>query len=113
MKAGTLSHRIELQRPEEVQDPQTGAVDLVWGKYATQRAARYYPLRVRERLAAAAVHSEQTGEFRVRYDPAITPDMRVIHRGKAYAILGVMPDPDSGLEYMTIAVSEGVIFDGR
>lgn len=109
MKAGTLSHRIEIQRPEEVQDPNTGAVDLVWTAYATQRAAHYYPLRVRERLAAAAVHSEQTGEFRVRYDAGITADMRVIHRGKQFAILGVMEDPDSGLEYMTLAVSEGVV----
>lgn len=109
MKAGTLSHRIEIQRPEEVQDPNTGAVDLVWTAYTTQRAAHYYPLRVRERLAAAAVHSEQTGEFRVRYDAGITADMRVIHRGKQFAILGVMPDPDSGLEYMTLAVSEGVV----
>lgn len=113
LAAGKLHHRIEIQRPEEVQDPNTGAVDLVWTTYATQRAAHYYPLRVRERLAAAAVHSEQTGEFRVRYDAGITADMRVIHRGRAYGILGVMPDPDSGLEYMTLAVSEGVVFDGR
>lgn len=103
-----LRHRIELQRPEEVQDPQTGAVDLVWVKYA-DRWAEYVPASVREFIAAAAVQSEVKGRFVVRYDAGITADMRVIHRGKAFAILGVMPDPDSGLEYMTLAVSEGVV----
>lgn len=107
-----LRHRIELQRPEEVQDPQTGAVDLMWVKYA-DRWAEYVPSSVREFIAAAAVQSEVKGRFVVRYDEAITPDMRVIYRGKQHAILGVMEDPDSGLEYMTLAVSDGVVFDGR
>ena len=103
-----LRHRIEIQRPQEAQDPQTGAVDLVWTKYA-DRWAEYVSSSVKEFIAAAAVKSEVKGRFVVRYDAGITADMRVIHRGKAFAILGVMPDPDSGLEYMTLAVSEGVV----
>lgn len=108
LSAGKLRHRIELQRPEEVQDPNTGAVDLVWVKYA-DRWAEYVPSSVREFIAAAAVQSEVKGRFVLREDATITADMRVIHRGKAYQILGVMPDPDSGLEYITLVVSEGVI----
>lgn len=108
MKTHRLRHRIEIQRPQEVQDPNTGAVNLVWVKYA-DRWAEYVAQSVREFIAASAVQSEVKGRFTVRADEGIVPSMRVIHRGKAFAILGVMPDPDSGLEYMTLAVSEGVV----
>lgn len=112
LSAGKLRHRVAIQRQVETQDPNTGAVDVTWQLYA-DRWAEYVASSVREFIAASAVQSEVKGRFVVRYDAGITPDMRVIHRGKAYAILGVMPDPDSGLEYMTLAVSGGVVFDGR
>lgn len=102
-----LRHRVSIQRKVETQDPSTGAVSVTWQLYA-DRWAEYVASSVREFIAASAVQSEVKGRFTVRHDDGITPDMRVIHRGKAYAILGVMPDPDSGLEYMTLAVSEGV-----
>lgn len=34
--------------------------------------------------------------------------MRITHRGKVYNIAGVLPDNMSGLEYITLPVSEGV-----
>ena len=34
--------------------------------------------------------------------------MRVVHGGKVYNIHGVLPDMRSGLEYLTLPVSEGV-----
>ena len=112
LAAGKLRHRVTIQRQVEAQDPKTGAVSVTWQLYA-ERWAEYVASSVREFIAAAAVQSEVKGRFTVRTDELITADMRVIHRGKAYGILGVMPDPDSGLEYMTLAVSEGVVFDGR
>ena len=112
LAAGKLRHRVMIQRQVETQDPNTGAVSAAWADYGA-RWAEYVAQSVREFIAAAAVQSEVKGRFVVRADETVTPDMRVIHRGKAYAILGVMPDPDSGLEYMTLAVSEGVVFDGR
>ena len=108
--AGKLRHRVTIQREVEMQNPDTGAVSVSWVTYA-DRWAEYVAQSVREFMAAASVQSEVKGRFVVRADETITPDMRVVHRGKAYAILGVMPDPDSGLEYMTLAVSEGVIAD--
>lgn len=110
MRAGKLRHRVTIQREVEMQNPDTGAVSVSWVTYA-DRWAEYVAQSVREFIAAASVQSEVKGRFVVRADETITPDMRVVHRGKAYAILGVMPDPDSGLEYMTLAVSEGVIAD--
>ena len=110
--AGKLRHRVTIQQEVETQDPDTGAVSVSWVTYA-DRWAEYVAQSVREFIAAASVQSEVKGRFVVRADETVTPDMRVIHRGRAYGILGVMPDPDSGLEYMTLAVSEGVVFDGR
>lgn len=102
-----LRHRVQIQQQVETQDPDTGAVDVSWELYA-ERWAEHISSSVKEFIAAAAVQSEVKGRFVLREDPGVTADMRVIHRGKAHAILGVMPDPDSGLEYMTLAVSEGV-----
>ena len=112
LAAGKLRHRVTIQQEVETQNPNTGAVSVSWVTYA-DRWAEYVAQSVREFIAASAVQSEVKGRFVVRHDPAISPDMRVIHRGKQFAILGVMEDPDSGLEYMTLAVSEGVVFDGR
>ena len=110
--AGKLRHRVMIQRQVETQDPNTGAVSVTWADYGA-RWAEYVAQSVREFIAASAVQSEVKGRFTVRADEGIVPSMRVIHRGKQFAILGVMEDPDSGLEYMTLAVSEGVVFDGR
>lgn len=108
LAAGKLRHRVTIQQAVETQNPDTGAVKVEWVLYA-ERWAEYVAQSVREFIAAAAVQSEVKGRFTVRTDQGVTADMRVIHRGKAYQILGVMPDPDSGLEYMTLPVSEGVI----
>ena len=107
LKSRRLRHRIAIQRSIEVQDPDTGEVTAGWFPYAN-RWAEYVPSSVREFIAAAANQSEVKGRFVVRYDALIEPRMRVLYRGKAHAVLGVMEDPDSGLEYMTLAVSEGV-----
>ena len=112
LAAGKLRHRVTIQQQVETQNPDTGAETVEWGLYA-DRWAEYVAQSVREFIAASAVQSEVKGRFTVRADDGIVPGMRVIHRGKQFAILGVMPDPDSGLEYMTLAVSDGVIFDGR
>jgi hypothetical protein len=37
--------------------------------------------------------------------------MRIVHRGKWYAIQGVMEDAESGKEHITIMTAEGVRLD--
>ncbi|MNP72618.1 Phage head-tail joining protein [compost metagenome] len=45
----------------------------------------------------------------IRYRPDVLPTMRILHRGDVYDIQGQpMPDPVSGLEYLTILVAKGV-----
>jgi SPP1 family predicted phage head-tail adaptor len=103
-----LRHRVRIEQQTQTQDPNTGAMVTAWVLYA-ERWADYTPQSVREFIAASSTQSEVRGRFIFRHDDGIVSEMRVIHRGKQYAILGVMPDPESGLEYDTAAVSEGVL----
>lgn len=106
-----LRHRVLIEQQVVTQNPQTGADVIEWVEYGS-RWAEYVASSVREFVAASSTQSEVRGRFVFREDPGISPQMRVVHRGKVYAILGVMPDPDSGLEYITAPVSEGVVHDG-
>ena len=108
MKAGKLRHRVTIWEIKETQDPNTGAMVRTWVEY-DKRWAEYVAASVREFIAAASTQSEVRGRFVLRADDGIKPTMRIEHRGKIYDILGVMPDPDSGQEYITCAVTEGVI----
>lgn len=103
-----LRHRVLIEQQVETQNPETGAMETAWVEYGS-RWAEYVASSVREFIAASSTQSEVKGRFVFREDPGIAPEMRVIHRGKTYDVLGVMPDPDSGLEYITCPVSEGVI----
>ena len=109
-----LRHRVRIERPEESQNPETGASEIVWALYG-YRWAEYVASSLREFIAASAYQSEVKGRFVFRADPGIEAGMRVLHGNPAhlYAVLGVLPDPDSGLEYVTAPVTAGVIFDGR
>jgi SPP1 family predicted phage head-tail adaptor len=111
MRAGKLRHRVVIQVPAQTQDPQTGEIVNAWVDFATVWAS-VEPLSVREFIAAQAGQSEITARVVVRYLPGVLPTMRVLHRGAIYAIQGALPDAKSGLEYLTLPVSAGVIADG-
>ncbi len=66
------------------------------------------PLSAREFVAASATQSKVTARITIRYRDGIEPTMRIVHRGNLYNIEGVLADKDSGLEYLTLPVSEGV-----
>lgn len=107
LDAGRLRHRIVIQRNDPAQDLTTGAMIDAWTNYATLWAA-IEPLSVREFIAASATQSEVSARITIRARNDLTPDMRILHGGKIYSIVGFLRDADSGLEYMTIPVSEGV-----
>ena len=111
MQAGKLRHRIQLQRQVQGQDPETGATVLVWQDWPAPGKklwASIEPLSARDFIAAQAGQSEITARIVIRQRDGVLPTMRALHRGKVYAIHGVLPDPDSGREYLTLPVSEGV-----
>lgn len=105
--AGKLRHRAELQEQQVEQDLVTGEMLTTWVTIA-RPWAEIVPLSAREFIAASAEQSEARARITIRYRQDVNASMRIVHRGMAYNILGVLADPVSGLEYLTLPVSEGV-----
>lgn len=111
MQAGKLRHRIQLQQQVQAQDPETGAVVLAWQDWPAAGKKLWgsiEPLSARDFIAAQALQSQVTARIVIRHRDGVLPTMRALHRGKVYTIHGVLPDPVSGIEYLTLPVSEGV-----
>lgn len=109
MQAGKLRHRCTIERPAEQQDPVSGEMIPGWEVVATAWMA-IEPLSVRGFIAANATQSEVTGQLVMRYRPGLQVDstMRVRKGNAVYNIEGVLPDKDSGREYLTLPYSAGV-----
>jgi SPP1 family predicted phage head-tail adaptor len=119
LKAGELRHRITLQRFVEVldsngevqQDATTGEIARDWETVASVWA-KIRASSVREFIAAGVTQSEVTVAITIRQRSDVDNGWRALHGAKIYNILGVLPDPDSGLEYQSLPCSEG-LNDGR
>jgi len=107
MQAGKLRHRILLQKPGKVQNPDTGEVENSWIAVGTLWA-EVAPLSAREFVAAQAMQNAVTTRITIRYRAGVTSKHRIQFRGQTFNIEGVLPDPVSGREYLTLACSEGV-----
>lgn len=109
LDAGRLRHRIILQKQQETQDPQSGAIVVTWIDVATVWAA-IEPVSAREFVSAQNEISKITTKIIVRYRDDVTAKMRAYHAFKRmyYNIEGVLSDKESGLEYLTLPCSEGV-----
>lgn len=108
--SGNLRHRVQLQAKQVSQDPDTGEMVDSWVTIA-QPWAEIVPMSGREFMAAGAEQSEVRGRIVMRYRDDVDASMRVVCRGKWYAIHGVMEDADSLREHLTLAVAEGVRLD--
>lgn len=111
IEAGRLRHRVTLQRPEVLQDTH-GDIINTWRTVATVWAA-VEPLSAREFIAARSIQSKADTRITVRYRADVQPDWRIVFRRRLYNIEGVLPDKDSGFEYLTIPASSGVSVDGQ
>lgn len=109
LSAGKLRHRVTIQEPVNVQDSTDGSMVKTWRDVATVWAA-IEPLSAREFIAAMKEDSKVSARITIRYIPTINHEMRLYHAAKSvyYDIHGILSDKDSGLEYITIPVSEGV-----
>lgn len=109
MKSGDLRQRIAFQRPGLLQDPASGEMVPGWQTVWENVPASVEPLSARDLIAAQAAQSQASGRILIRYRPGVLATMRIVHRGEVYEIQGQpMPDPVSGLEYLTILVAKGV-----
>lgn len=108
LDAGRLRHRVTIQARENIQDPITGESAIVWTDAWVNIAAAIEPLSARELIAAQAQQSEVTTRITIRTLAGLSAEHRLLHNGRIYNIAGVIPDPDSGQEWVTLPCSEGV-----
>lgn len=110
--SGLFRHQMALQDQVQSQDPVTLEVTVTWSTVATVWAA-IEPLSAREFIQSAAMQSKVSARITIRYRAGVTAAMRLVHLvdgadGKVYNIEGVLADKESGREYLTLPVSEGV-----
>lgn len=106
MRAGVLRHFVTIEELVPVQDAGTGVITEDWVVFQANVPAEVHPSSVREFVAADAEQSKATGWVRIRYVAGVKQSMRILHGDQVFNILGVLPDPKSGREYLTLPVSE-------
>ena len=112
--SGALRHRIAIQEQVEEQDSDTGEITHTWMTVSGMGnvPAEIVPLSAKEFIAAQATQSEIVARIVIRYRDGIDATMRAVHNGTVYNIRGVLPDPRSGREWLTLPVSAG-LSDGQ
>lgn len=110
MRGGKLRHLMTLQQPVTTQSATTGEMVTVWTEVAKVWAS-LEPLSANAFVAAGAEQSEVTARVTIRFRDDVTSKMRLAYRGMYYDIKGVLADPKSGLEYLTLPVGEGVRYE--
>lgn len=105
--SGKLNHRVRIERDVYTQDAQTGAIVHNW-QLVAEVWAGVAPLSARQYLQSAAAQSDISVRITVRYSDMYESGMRVLYRGKYYAIKAVLEDDFTGLEHITLMCSEGV-----
>lgn len=105
MQSGKLSHRIIIQSLVPVQNGTTGIVTDTWTIFATVWA-EVRPASVREFVAAGIAESKITTAVKIRYLAGIKTSMCILHGMQIFNIEGVLSDPRSGMEYITLPCSE-------
>lgn len=106
MRAGTLQHRVTIERKVTTRDPETGAQITTWQTFA-ERSADVLPVKGREFIAASAAQAETTVRFVMRYLDGIDTTMRVVFRGKTYNIVAVLNEGTHD-RMLTLATEMGV-----
>ena len=109
IEAGRLRHKVMIQRQTQTQDPMTGELTVTWTDLFPKPIwAAVEPISAREFVVSQEPNARVTARATIRYRDGIDASMRLVHRGRNYNIHGVLEDLDSGREYLTLPLSEGV-----
>jgi SPP1 family predicted phage head-tail adaptor len=131
MRSGALRHRVIIEQllvdvadgvraasSSDVDSDSDGAIDSdadadgaiteTWSDAFGYLSASIEPLSGRELIAAQAAQSEVETRIRVRNRPGVLPSMRVRHRSTIYNIKAILPDPKTGVHWMTLLCTSGV-----
>lgn len=111
ISAGKLRHRVEIVKPVYSRDPVTGEQTI--SETRVKLWADKQALSARELVAAQAEQSLVRYNITIRYRADVDDSCWIEHRGLKFDILGVLPDNDSGLEYIKLPCSEGVSVTGQ
>lgn len=109
--AGKLNHRIRLESIGTTQDANGDTVEF-WNDEGSCWA-EVAPLSAREFFSAAAMQSKVVARVTIRYRSDIQANWRIQFRNRYYNIEGVLPDTVSGLEYLTLPVSYGIMVESQ
>jgi SPP1 family predicted phage head-tail adaptor len=106
MDVRKLRHRVELQQPIDTIDT-SGEKDVVWTKVSSAATDGNYwcaiqPYSTRELLNADKLIAQTDTRIVMRSNTFVDATMRLIHGDTTFNIMGIQPDPDSGLEWMTL-----------
>lgn len=101
-----LRNLVTIQDRIEEQDSD-GAINIEWDDFAKVWAS-IEPLSARDFISAQSEQSKITARITILFRDDIEANMRVIHGNKIYTIEGVLPDKESGREYITLPCSEGI-----
>lgn len=104
LSAGALRHRITIERQDNVQDEDTGAIVTGWTEFAANVPACIEPVSGRDYIAAAQAQSSITARITLRYRPDLNAAMQIRHGTTLYRIKAILPDPNSGREWLTLLV---------
>jgi SPP1 family predicted phage head-tail adaptor len=105
LDAGKLRHRVTIQRLLRYIDTAGDTVEG-WVEFATVWAA-VEPLSAREFIGSQAMQSQISLRVTIRYLDGVAATMRLLHGSRVYVIEGVLPDKESGMEYLTLPCSQG------
>ena len=104
--AGRLNKRVRLESLSVSQDAETGAPVETWTSEGEVWAG-IEPLSVRDFVSADSRQSQIVARIVMRPVTGMDETWRVVHKTKIYQIVGILPDQDSGMEYVTLAVGQG------
>lgn len=110
---GRRIHLVDIEQRTQSQDPITGAVTDTWSIFKASVLAAIEPLSVRDFMQSRSEQSEITVRIEIGYISGIDRTMRLVgkcgcHSGKIYNPAGILEDPDTGTEYITLPCSQGV-----
>lgn len=106
LAAGRLRHHVTFYELTRSIDMDSGEHTEEWTPLWVDVPAEVAPLSVREFVASQATQVQVSVRITIRRRSGVKATMRVEHRDKMYNVEGVLPDAESGLEYLTLPCSE-------
>lgn len=103
LPAGSLCDRVTIQQKITTRDDY-GSATTAWMDLATVWA-QIVPLSGREFIAAQQAQSTVTARVTIRYRADVDSHMRIVHGGDMFNVEAVLPDMNSGREYLTLMCS--------